>query len=90
MRRIFPLLLILLLLCGCGGNRDAAAPEDADRLVIFTARSAAVYDDAHASIFDVGQRYGMQLVWIGASAFIAVSILLIDDKYYHVLAYPLY
>ena len=51
---------------------------------------AAVYDDAHASIFDVGQRYGMQLVWIGASAFIAVSILLIDDKYYHVLAYPLY
>ena len=46
MRRIFPLLLILLLLCGCGGNRDAAAPEDADRLVIFTARSAAVYDDA--------------------------------------------
>ena len=22
MRRIFPLLLILLLLCGCGGNRD--------------------------------------------------------------------
>ena len=46
MRRIFPLLLILLLLCGCGGNRDAAAPEDADRLVIFTARSTAVYDDA--------------------------------------------
>jgi|GEM_PF-2683197 len=46
MRRIFPLLLILLLLCGCGGNRDAAAPEDADRLVIFAARSAAVYDDA--------------------------------------------
>ena len=30
MRRIFPLLLILLLLCGCGGNRDAAAPEDAN------------------------------------------------------------
>ena len=41
MRRIFPLLLILLLLCGCGGNRDAAVPENADRLVIFTARSAA-------------------------------------------------
>lgn len=51
---------------------------------------AAVYDDAHASIFDIGQRYGMQMVWIGISAFIALSILLIDDKYYHVLAYPLY
>ena len=51
---------------------------------------AAVYDDAHASIFDIGQRYGMQMVWIGISAFIALSILLIDDKYSHVLAYPLY
>lgn len=51
---------------------------------------AAVYDDDHASIFDIGQRYGMQMIWMGASAFIAVSILLIDAKYYHMLAYPLY
>lgn len=51
---------------------------------------AAVYDEGHASIFDLGQRYGMQAVWIGISAFIALSILLIDDKYYHILAYPLY
>ena len=32
----------------------------------------------------------MQLVWVGVSAFMAVSILLIDAKYYHILAYPLY
>ena len=51
---------------------------------------AAVYDDEHASIFDIGQRYGMQMIWMGVSAFTAVSILLIDAKYYHVLAYPLY
>ncbi len=51
---------------------------------------AAVYDESHASIFDLTQRYGMQLVWIGVSAFLAISILLIDDKYYHMLAYPLY
>ena len=51
---------------------------------------AAVYDEAHSSIFDISQRYGMQLIWIGVSAFIAISILLIDDKYYHILAYPLY
>ena len=51
---------------------------------------AAVYDDAHASIFDFSQRYGMQLIWIGVAAFIAISVLLIDDKYYHMLAYPLY
>lgn len=51
---------------------------------------AAIYDEAHASIFDLSQRYGMQMIWIGVSAFIAVSILLIDHKYYHILAYPLY
>lgn len=48
MGRIIPLLLSLLLLCGCApdsGSR-APAPDDADRLVIFTASSAAVYDDA--------------------------------------------
>ena len=51
---------------------------------------AAVYDESHASIFDLSQRYGMQLVWIGVSASLAIAILLIDDKYYHILAYPLY
>lgn len=51
---------------------------------------AAVFDEAHSSIIDMGQRYGMQLVWIGISLFLGVTILLIDDKYYHILAYPLY
>ena len=46
MRRIIPLLCSLLLLCGCGAGRSASAPEESRRLVIFTARSAAVYDDA--------------------------------------------
>ncbi len=51
---------------------------------------AAVYDDTHASIFDVSQRYGMQLIWMGVSFFIAISILFIDDKYWYILAHPLY
>lgn len=51
---------------------------------------AAVYDDSHSSILDLSQRYGMQVLWIGMSFFLAVSILLIDAKYYHILAYPLY
>ena len=51
---------------------------------------AAVYDDMHSSIFDISQRYGMQLLWMGVSAFLAISILLIDAKYYHMLAFPLY
>ena len=51
---------------------------------------AAVYNDDHRSIFDITQRYGMQLVWIAISFFAAISILLIEDKYYHILAYPFY
>lgn len=51
---------------------------------------AAVYTDDQASIFDISQRYGMQLLWMGISGFVAVSIILIDDKYYHMLAYPFY
>jgi len=46
MRRVIPLLGLLLLLCACGTGPSASAPEDSRRLVIFTARSAAVYDDA--------------------------------------------
>ena len=51
---------------------------------------AAVFDEEHANIFDIGQRYGMQMIWIGVSAFIALTILLIDGKYWHMIAYPLY
>jgi len=51
---------------------------------------AAVYNDDHRSIFDITQRYGMQLVWITFSFFIALCILLIEDKYYHMLAYQFY
>ena len=32
----------------------------------------------------------MQMLWIGISFFLAVSILLIDGKYWHMLAYPFY
>lgn len=51
---------------------------------------AAVYNEEHANIFDLSQRYGMQLVWIGVSLLLAISILLIDSKYWHILAYPFY
>lgn len=51
---------------------------------------AAVYNEAHAGGFDLSSRYGMQLIWIGISAVAALVILLIDDIYYHLLAYPFY
>lgn len=51
---------------------------------------AAVYNEALSGGFDLSSRYGMQLIWIGISAVVALVILLIDDIYYHLLAYPFY
>ena len=51
---------------------------------------AAVYNEALAGGFALSSRYGMQLIWIGISAVVALVILLIDDIYYHLLAYPFY
>ncbi len=51
---------------------------------------AAVFNEESASILDLSQRAGMQLIWMGVSAFLAISILLIDAKYWHMLSFPLY
>ncbi|MBQ1213497.1 MAG: FtsW/RodA/SpoVE family cell cycle protein, partial [Tidjanibacter sp.] len=51
---------------------------------------AAVYNEAAAASFSLGSKYGMQLIWIGISAVVALVILLIDDIYYHLAAYPFY
>lgn len=51
---------------------------------------AAVYNESQAGVFDLSQRYGMQMLWIGISLAVAVVILLVDDKYWHMLAYPFY
>jgi rod shape determining protein RodA len=51
---------------------------------------AAVYDDAHKSIFDISMRYGKQLIWIGAAIFIAMLVFIIDSKFYSAFAYIIY
>lgn len=51
---------------------------------------SAVYNDTHNSIFDLTQQYGKQLMWIGASLFIIIIILITDSKFYSAFAYPLY
>ncbi len=51
---------------------------------------AAVYNEASVGGFDFSDKYGMQLIWIGISAVVAIIILLIDDIYYHLMAYPAY
>lgn len=51
---------------------------------------AAVYNEEHQSIFDISQRYGKQLMWIGAAAILAIVILIVESKFYSAFAYPTY
>jgi len=52
---------------------------------------ASVYDEEHAHILDISQRYGMQFIWIITSLIIASFILfIINPKLYNVLAWILY
>lgn len=51
---------------------------------------AAVFTEDTTGFFDLSSRSGMQSLWIGISFVAAICILLIDGKYWHMLAYPLY
>lgn len=52
---------------------------------------SAVYDEDHAQIFDVTQRYGMQFIWIVTSFVIAFAALfLVNPKLYSTLAWIIY
>jgi rod shape determining protein RodA len=51
---------------------------------------AAVYNEEHKSIFDFSQQYGKQLMWIGASIFIAVLMLNTDSKFFVAFSFPIY
>jgi rod shape determining protein RodA len=51
---------------------------------------AAVYNEEHQSILDVSQRYGKQLIWIGAALLFAFIILIIDSSFYVLFSWPIY
>lgn len=51
---------------------------------------AAVYNEEHQSIFDVSQRYGKQLIWIGAAVILGLVLLVIDSNFYVFFAWPIY
>jgi rod shape determining protein RodA len=51
---------------------------------------AAVYNEQHSSILDFSQRYGSQLIWIGAAFLLALFIFMIDLKFYPFFAYIIY
>ena len=51
---------------------------------------AAVYDEEHKSILSFSQRYGKQLIWIGAAAGLALFAFLLDSKFYINFSYVFY
>jgi len=51
---------------------------------------AAVYNNEHASIFDLSQSYGKQMLWIATSLGLGLLILLTDAKFFNAFAYPIY
>lgn len=51
---------------------------------------AAVYNEDHHSIFDISQRYGKQLMWIGFALVIASVILLVESQFFTSFAFPIY
>ena len=51
---------------------------------------AAVYNEEHKNIFDISQKYGKELMWIGTATVLAVVILFIEADFYTVFAYVFY
>jgi len=51
---------------------------------------AALYSDEHQSIFDITQQYGKQLMWIGAAAVLALTIMLLEVNFYVFFSYIIY
>ncbi len=51
---------------------------------------AALYSDEHQSIFDTSQQYGKQLMWIGAAAVLALTIMLLEVNFYVFFSYIIY
>jgi len=80
------------------GQRSSLANVDLSALALFLGLVllgwiniyASAYSEAHPSIFDLSQRYGKQLLWIGTALALGIMVLLIDGKLYFSLAYLIY
>lgn len=51
---------------------------------------SAVYNEEHQSIFDFSQRYGKQIIWIGAAILMAFLIIVIDPKFFNQFSLLIY
>lgn len=51
---------------------------------------AAVYNDEYQSIFDISQKYGKQMLWIGAAFVLIFFIFLTDSNFFSFFSYFFY
>ena len=51
---------------------------------------AASYDFDNASLFDLNEFSGKQILWIGLSLVVGAVILIVDYRIYKIYAYPIY
>ena len=51
---------------------------------------SSVFNVEHQSIFDTSQRYGKQLIWIGAALIIAFIIIIVESNFYVLFSYFIY
>ncbi|MBI2966685.1 MAG: rod shape-determining protein RodA [Bacteroidetes bacterium] len=51
---------------------------------------AAVYNEDHGSIFDISQNYGKQALWIVTGFILALTVMLIDFRFYLTFPYLVY
>lgn len=51
---------------------------------------AAVYNEEHKNIFDMSQKYGKELIWMGTAALIAILILVTEADFFTVFSYVFY
>ena len=56
----------------------------------FVSIISASYDDSTAQVFSFSHFYMKQLIWIGMAWSAALVVLLLDDRFYHMYAYPAY
>ena len=52
--------------------------------------TSASYEEGTGSLFSFSHFYMKQLVWIGVAWVTALVVLLLDERFYHMFAYPAY
>lgn len=82
------------------GSRNSSIFYGVDRIAVllyaaivaagFLFITAASYEEGAGERFAFSHFYMKQAVWIGVAAVVATVVLLLDDRYYHMLAYPAY